>query len=620
MKKKTTQHGIISSWIVIGMSCILVVTVTILAAINYNRQKQGMQQMLSEKGSALIKSFEAGTRTGMMGLFGSESRLQTLLSETASQQDILYIALVDNSGTILAHSEPDRKGEQFVDPSIIEALAATDESAWRILRGDDDRLLAFEVYKKFLPVLSPRHGPQRMRGMRRNMMEQTGAVPPHEPGWMEGLPRDRILDPEQRPAIFVGMDVTPYVEAMEEDFRMTLITSAVIVLLGISGVVSLFWAQSYNRSRKLLQDTRAFAAEMVASLPEGIIVTDPGRRITFINPIALDMLALDPREAANAATADILPPQLNELTPAASGAGSVVEKEVILAGSPDGERITVVSVTDIVSEDGDFLGTMFILRDLTQIRRLQATVQKQEKMAAIGNLAAGIAHEVRNPLSSIKGYAVYFGSLFADDSEKKKAAEVMSAEVDRLNRVISELLELARPSDIKPTPTDLSFLLASSLRLVRQEAEAAGVRITTAIDPDIGPCSLDPDRITQVLINLYINGIQAMPAGGELQITASQTDTGVLIAVADTGTGIPVEAGDKIFDPYYTTKTTGTGLGLAVVRKIVEAHDGTVEVRSDARGALFTIHLPCRKPAPEREGAPAQTPRGRAATDKEQKE
>jgi len=280
----------------------------------------------------------------------------------------------------------------------------------------------------------------------------------------------------------------------------------------------------------------------------------------------------------------------------------------------------VVSVTDIVSEDGDFLGTMFILRDLTQIRRLQATVQKQEKMAAIGNLAAGIAHEVRNPLSSIKGYAVYFGSLFADDSEKKKAAEVMSAEVDRLNRVISELLELARPSDIKPTPTDLSFLLASSLRLVRQEAEAAGVRITTAIDPDIGPCSLDPDRITQVLINLYINGIQAMPAGGELQITASQTDTGVLIAVADTGTGIPVEAGDKIFDPYYTTKTTGTGLGLAVVRKIVEAHDGTVEVRSDARGALFTIHLPCRKPAPEREGAPAQTPRGRAATDKEQKE
>jgi two-component system, NtrC family, sensor histidine kinase HydH len=591
-KKIQTHRGIISSWIVIGISCILVVAVGILAAINYNRQKQGMQQMLSEKGAALIKSFEAGTRTGMMGFFGNESRLQTLLSETASQQDILYIALVDNSGMILAHSDPDKKGEQFAPPSVIEEIAATDESAWRILRDDNGQPVSFEVYKKFLPLLSG-PGPQRMRGMRKNMTGdgETGAW--GQRGWMEGLPQDRILDPERRPAIFVGMDVSPYVEAMEEDFRITLITSAIIVLLGMAGVVSLFWAQSYSRSKKLLQDTRAFAAEMVASLPEGIIVTDPARRITFINPIALDMLALNPREAINKTTAEILPAQLNELPAAVSGDKAVVEKELIFAGLQGRERIVAVSVTDIVSEDNDFVGTMFILRDLTQIRRLQATIRNQEKMAAIGNLAAGIAHEVRNPLSSIKGYATYFGSLFADDSEKKKAAEVMTAEVERLNRVISELLELARPSDIKRKQTDLSFLLSSSLRLVRQEAEAAGVRITTSIEETIGPCFLDPDRITQVLINLYINGIQAMPDGGELSITARETDSGIMISIADTGTGIPEGATDKIFDPYYTTKTTGTGLGLAVVRKIVEAHDGTVDVRSDDRGTQFTILLPC---------------------------
>ena len=593
-KKVNTHRGIISSWIVIGMSLILVVAVGILAAINYNRQKQGMQQMLSEKGAALIKSFEAGTRTGMMGFLGNESRLQTLLTETASQQDILYIALVDGSGIVLAHSDPARKGEQFAAPSIIDGLAATDKSAWRILRDANGQPLSFEVYKKFLPVLTG-PSPQRRRGMWKSRPEEGEPGAWRQPGWMEGLPQDRILDPEQRPTIFVGMDVSPYVEAMAEDFRMTLITSAIIVLLGMAGVVSLFWAQSYSRSKKLLQDTRAFASEMVASLPEGIIVTDPDRRITFVNPIALDMLSLNPRETINKTTGEILPEQLNELAAAVSRKEAVVEKELHLTDLQGRERIVAVGVTDIISEDGDFVGTMFILRDLTQIRRLQATVQKQEKMAVIGNLAAGIAHEVRNPLSSIKGYATYFGSLFADDSEKKKAAEVMTAEVDRLNRVISQLLEIARPSDIKPRATELASLLTSSLRLVRQEAEAAGVRITTSIGQGIGPCFLDPDRITQVLINLYINAIQAMPHGGELSITADESGSGIMISVADTGIGIPEAETGKIFDPYYTTKNTGTGLGLAVVQKIVEAHDGTVDVRSNEHGSRFTIHLPCKE-------------------------
>jgi len=591
-KKRTTRHGIISSWMVIGVSLILAVAVIILTAINYNRQQQGLQQMLSEKGEALIKSFEAGTRTGMSGLYGNEARLQTLLTETASQQDILYIALVDSSGRILAHSEAARKGEQFVAPSFIEDLTAADESAWRILRDGTGQPISFEVYKKFLPLLTEPGIQQRIRGMRDMPGEvHTGVNAWPQARWMEGLPRDRILDPEQRPAIFVGMDAVPYVAAMEEDFRMVLITSAIIVLLGMAGVVSLFWAQSATRSKKLLQDTRAFAAEMVACLPEGIIVTGPARKITFINAIALEMLALDRRQAVNRAPAEILPAELNELPTAVSGEKAVLEKELVLAGLQGRDRIVAVSVSDIVAEEGNYIGTMFILRDLTEIRRLQADIRKQEKMAAIGNLAAGVAHEVRNPLSSIKGYATYFGSLFAEDSEKKKAAEVMTAEVDRLNRVISGLLEIALPSDIKPRPTDIPLLLSSSLRLVRQEAEDARVRITTSIGQDIEPYPLDPDRMTQVLINLYINGIQAMPGGGELTVTARKNNAGIMIAVADTGIGIPEGDTGKIFDPYYTTKNTGTGLGLAVVRKIVEAHDGTVEVRSNAQGSRFTIYL-----------------------------
>jgi two-component system sensor histidine kinase HydH len=236
---------------------------------------------------------------------------------------------------------------------------------------------------------------------------------------------------------------------------------------------------------------------------------------------------------------------------------------------------------------------MFILRDLSQIRKLQATVQKQEKLAAIGNLAAGVAHEVRNPLSSIKGYATYFASLFEANSEQKKAAEVMIAEVGRMNRVISELLEISSPSDIKRKETNLPVLLNSSLRLIQQDAETSGITVTTSIDEKMAPLPVDPDRITQVLINLYINAVQAMPEGGLLSVNAQDQANGVVVTIGDTGIGMTEETKNKMFDPYFTTKNTGTGLGLALVQKVIEAHGGTIEVATrENSGTQFTIFLP----------------------------
>jgi two-component system sensor histidine kinase HydH len=322
-------------------------------------------------------------------------------------------------------------------------------------------------------------------------------------------------------------------------------------------------------------------------------VTDPARTVTFINPIAADMLDLDSMESIGKPTTAILPARLNDLLDAITAEQRVVERELSFTSREGSELTAAVSATDIISEDGDFVGTMFILRDLTQVRRLQATVQKQEKLAAIGNLAAGVAHEVRNPLSSIKGYATYFATLFEHDSENKKAAEVMITEVERLNRVISELLEISRPSDLKCRETDLSFLINSSIRLVRQDADAGGIGITTSFDETMAPLLVDPDRITQALLNLYINAIQAMTEGGVLSISSRDRGNGITITITDTGTGMSEDTGNKIFDPYFTTKNTGTGLGLAVVSKVVEAHNGTVEFTSRKNhGTTFTIFLP----------------------------
>jgi two-component system sensor histidine kinase HydH len=191
--------------------------------------------------------------------------------------------------------------------------------------------------------------------------------------------------------------------------------------------------------------------------------------------------------------------------------------------------------------------------------------------------------------------ASYFGSKFPEGSADREAARVMTGEVDRLNRVISELLDFARPSDLTRRPTDIPLLLSHSLKLIASDAMAKNITITQKmdIDPALRP-DLDADRFSQCLLNLYLNAIQSMPQGGQMHVhTRSGKDGSIHFHISDTGVGIPEEKQSRIFDPYYTTKPKGTGLGLAIVHKIVESHGGRITVHSrPGQGTRFHISLP----------------------------
>lgn len=589
--------GNVSPWMVIGTSAIMLVVVIVLTAMSYNRENEYMSRMLSEKGAALIRSFEAGTRTGMMGLFGETANLQTLLRETSDQPDILYIAIVDESGRIVAHSDQDQVGQPFETKGDLAGLKAGETTRWRVV-SHPGTPRSFEAYKLFLPLRgrggvhrqngSHGHKGHMMQGGRRGMMSGRGRG--------MGFDHRQVLDPDKRPVIFIGMDVEPFEQAIADDLRHGFLMSGILLLLGLTGVVSLFWMQSSMRSRKQLTDIRALTAEMVANIPEGILVCAPDGHITYVNMLAEEMLGrtTDLSDILPGLKAkSVLPPELVALGDAVNAEAPVVSTELELETN-DGARLPLaVVVTNIQAEDGAFVGCMFMLRDLTQVRQLQEDIRKADRMAAIGHLAAGVAHEVRNPLSSIKGYATYFGTLFPEDSDNRKAATVMTAEVDRLNRVITELLEMSRPADIKPREANVAALLDSSLRLVRQEAEGAGVVIGVDVASGAETAIVDPDRLTQAMINLYINAIQAMPDGGSLDVSARSRGAELHLRVRDTGPGLPEGVVERIFDPYYTTKNTGTGLGLAIVHNIVEAHGGAVEVeRTGPDGTTFAITLP----------------------------
>ena len=584
--KRSQVYG--PSWMIIGISFVLMAVVIFMGGTNYHQGKTSIENLLREKGDVLIRSFEAGTQTGMMGMMGDEAHLQKLLEETAARSDVAFIALVDKDGAILAHSDAKLIGT--IAKAFIrgDTFAPTGKSQWRTIAGEHEETL-FEVYRDFLPA-SPHSGHMESMGEHHNL----SCVP----GWIRGLSQERILDPNNRPTIVIGMNSTPYETALTKGIWNSLVIAGVALLLAITGVVSLFWAQNYINSRKLLQDIRTFASEIVKNIPVGMVVISSDGRIMFMNELACSLLAIPLEESNRALARNILPEPLLQLHKNIGNGKSVLEKECSLVRT-DGTTAPVnVSAANIVGEEGQYIGFMFILQDLTELRRLELNVRQREKLAAIGNLAAGIAHEIRNPLSSIKGYVTYFGSLFEEGSENRKAAEIMAGEVDRVNRVISELLEFARPSDLKLRKTDLLELIDHSLRIVSHEAEFARVHLTKTFKGTLPELIIDPDRITQVLLNLLINAIQAMPEGGELILTAELEENQLLLHITDTGEGIAPENLAGIFNPYFTTKRNGTGLGLAIVHKIVEDHGGTVRIRSKPEmGTTVTIALPVIKEA-----------------------
>ncbi len=466
----------------------------------------------------------------------------------------------------MASSQRGLIGTQLRTNPDLNGIDPSDKINWKVI-NQDNRQRSFEVYRYFKPI-SKRD--DWMRSRARQMM--------HGRGMMMGTDSDRHFpsgksDDEQ--IIFVGLDPKPFEDARKEDIRNTVIISGVLVILGLAGFISMFWMQSYRSAKKSLQDTSAIADEVVTSLPVGLIATDKDGKISFYNTAAERITGLNLSGARGKDSENILPNHFCGLKESLGRGESIYEKEMECEFTEDKIVPVSVSASNIINEEGQFVGQVLIIRDLGEVRHLQDEIRRKEKLAAIGGLAAGVAHEIRNPLSSIKGIATYFKNKFDEASDDKEMAGVMIEEVDRLNRVITELLEFARPTDLKLKTTDVNSLIEHSVRLIEKEASSKEIAIKLDLSQQPLPAKIDSDRFSQCLLNLYLNSLQAMEKGGQLSIKDYLTDDGlIIIEIRDTGSGIKAENLNKIFDPYYTTKTKGTGLGLAIVHKIVEAHNG----------------------------------------------
>jgi PAS domain S-box-containing protein len=260
-------------------------------------------------------------------------------------------------------------------------------------------------------------------------------------------------------------------------------------------------------------------------------------------------------------------------------------------------RCVSISILPLVSR-GRITGSLILSEDVTEKRAREARLRRAESLASLSTVTAGVAHEIKNPLASISIHLQLMKKALKGKSSVPsegiaKYLEVVDEEVERLNRIVVDFLFAVRPIDIEPEDTDLNAFISGLIEFMRYELEEARVRIDLSLAEGIPPVSIDKRFMKQALLNLVKNAIAAMPSGGTLSVTTSVTAESVRIDLADTGEGISEDRLQKIFEPYYTTRENGSGLGLTLVFKIVKEHRGEIQVQSSpGRGSVFSIILP----------------------------
>jgi PAS domain S-box-containing protein len=357
------------------------------------------------------------------------------------------------------------------------------------------------------------------------------------------------------------------------------------------------------------EEVKNYLNNILESLTTGVIVLDKNGDITTFNKTAGGITGLTPEMCLGKPLPDLFHDDLfeNMVSRLAKTGGSLlsVDREITTA---NGSKIHVqASASPVLDPDDAQIGTLLIIKDMTRIRHLEAEAQRNQRLRAMGEMAAGIAHEIRNPLGSIELFASLLKKDVETDEEKSKLVEHIRSGVKNMDRIISTLLLYAKSPRPSQQKCDIHKLLTTLLTGSSDTLIPDNIKIECDFGESDALINGDRELLKQVFSNLIRNAIQAMPDGGSLRLTTEQvsassnrSETGsdhrqfITITVSDTGEGIPEDNLAKIFNPFFSTKDKGTGLGLSISHNIIKAHQGTIDAESEkGKQTSFIVKLPC---------------------------
>ena len=354
-----------------------------------------------------------------------------------------------------------------------------------------------------------------------------------------------------------------------------------------------------------LQELRSYYEDLLSSLQDGVIILDPAGRIVSMNQAAEELTGFSGSQIAGRLIGEVFPPpaRLTSLVARTADQGmSHADFEATLMRA-DGTRVTVSTVVSLVSNArGESRGVVLVLRDLSRVKELEEQVRRSERLAALGVLAAGVAHEVRNPLVGVRAAAQLMEREPGFPPNLQEYTAIVIREVDRLNRLVGDLLAFAGHRPLRMQACNVNQIVEEALRLEESALQPGALTVVRRYDPAVPAVAADPERLLQVFLNLIRNGVEAMAGQtGELHLrtrferVAPQCGGGAaaVVEIGDQGPGMLPDIQAQVFNPFFTTKDGGTGLGLPVSLRIVEEHGGAIEVQSEVgQGTTFRVLLP----------------------------
>ncbi len=550
-KERSTLIIAVMTLVTIGLSLIISTGQTL------SRQEEAGTLHLQLTARSVLQAVESSLRTGLFvgqdaGLFRPGTA--EYFRELERSGEVVFVGIIDERGgrVITSRDTTHETGTILFPPDALTILREQGEWSGRA---------AYGKHKVYV------HARQTVTGAAARLDDAGHLLPTF---------------------LVVGLDMTKHM-AVYQGFRQNALFQAAYILAAAVFIWALAMGLLKRRelAGKALQLER-FQAKLLDNLPDGLLIVSPANVIRAANPAAHSIL-----DAQGSGLAGL---QLAEL-PGNVGECLLQPEEGPTAGwqrrTAKGAHLEILSVP--LREHEEEGARLVIIRDRTRMRELEKSLADAEKMAALGTLAAGVAHEIRNPLSSLRGFAQYFAKKFKGSNPDETYAQTMIREADRLNRVITDLLYLSRPRSVQPETVDLLLLAEDISNLVRMDLEDRGVSLEISLESQ--EVLADADLLKQAVLNLVLNSLDALgEAKGDMRyihIASAFGDDGVWLFVRDTGPGMTKEQKEQAFEPFFTTKTKGTGLGLALVHKTMREHGGKALIESEVgRGTTVALFFP----------------------------
>jgi len=599
------------------ISCLLVILLGTLGSIVVTHQGLSIQKQLERRGLTMARSLAALSKASL-ATYNYIALEQTANQTEKDDPDVVYVIVHDKEGRVAGYSgRADLQGTLLEDDISLKALSA-EQPVTQVSRWGPEKISVMDVaVPVFIPGSDHRWGTIRVALTLRPMYQQIrqtqliiagiGCVALVLGILLSNWAARRITRP-------LGQLVTATIEAAQGNLSQSINVETgdevEILASNFSTMMREILAQKQQLESQLaeIKHLQLYTEKLLTTMSDGLLSVDTRGNVAAINPAARRMLGIPDgidKGCSASVALEQTPVMFSYLKELLQDPQSGTQRELqISVGSED--HIVLANSSLLIDAEGGGIEVITSLHDVTQLKRLEALIRQSERLAALGTLAAGMAHEIRNPLSAIKTFVQLLPKKVNQPEFLEKFQRTVPRELDRINRLIEDLLELSRTPKYRFEVLNLQKLLSQSIEFFEAELRIAGIDYVTKMSPDLPLILADSDQLIKALYNLIKNAIQAMPNGGRFTVEGYletgdgpnklllfKQDRWVCLVFSDTGVGIPSETVKDIFNPFFSTKERGTGLGLAITHKVITEHGGHLDVVSRVgEGSSFIIYLP----------------------------